>query len=52
MIYICGDESKMAKDVHEAIKSVLKKEQNLSDEDAEVYLKQLKRDKRYQRDVY
>ena len=52
VIYICGDESKMAKDVHEAIKSVLKKEQNLSDEDAEVYLKQLKRDKRYQRDVY
>ena len=52
VIYICGDESKMAKDVHEAIKNVLKKEQNLSDEDAEAYLKQLKRDKRYQRDVY
>ena len=27
------------------------KEQNLSEEDAEEYLKQLKRDKRYQRDV-
>ncbi|MFW3527668.1 assimilatory sulfite reductase (NADPH) flavoprotein subunit [Staphylococcus caprae] len=51
-IYVCGDESKMAKDVHLAIREVLMKEQNLSEEDAEEYLKQLKRDKRYQRDVY
>ena len=28
------------------------KEQNLSETDAEEYLKQMKRDKRYQRDVY
>ncbi|MFW3583609.1 assimilatory sulfite reductase (NADPH) flavoprotein subunit [Staphylococcus caprae] len=52
VIYVCGDESKMAKDVHLAIREVLMKEQNLSEEDAEEYLKQLKRDKRYQRDVY
>ncbi|MBC3086547.1 assimilatory sulfite reductase (NADPH) flavoprotein subunit [Staphylococcus capitis] len=51
-IYVCGDKSKMAKDVHQAIRNVLVKEQNLSEEDAEEYLKQLKRDKRYQRDVY
>lgn len=51
-IYVCGDESKMAKDVHLEIREVLMKEQNLSEEDAEEYLKQLKRDKRYQRDVY
>ncbi|MEA1861791.1 assimilatory sulfite reductase (NADPH) flavoprotein subunit [Staphylococcus epidermidis] len=51
-IYVCGDESKMAKDVHQAIKNVLIKEQNLSETDAEEYLKQMKRDKRYQRDVY
>ncbi|MFL0594049.1 assimilatory sulfite reductase (NADPH) flavoprotein subunit [Staphylococcus caprae] len=51
-IYVCGDESKMAKDVHLAIREVLMKEQNLSEDDAEEYLKQLKRDKRYQRDVY
>lgn len=51
-IYVCGDESQMAKDVHLAIREVLMKEQNLSEEDAEEYLKQLKRDKRYQRDVY
>ena len=33
------------------LREVLMKEQNLSEEDAEEYLKQLKRDKRYQRDV-
>ena len=41
----------MAKDVHQAIRNVLMKEQNLSEED-EAYLKQMKKDKRYQRDVY
>ncbi|MCE4953899.1 assimilatory sulfite reductase (NADPH) flavoprotein subunit [Staphylococcus haemolyticus] len=51
-IYICGDEKHMAKDVHQAIRNVLVKEQNLSEEDAEAYLKQMKKDKRYQRDVY
>ena len=33
---------KMAKDVHQAIKIVLIKEQNLSETDAEEYLKQMK----------
>ena len=42
----------MAKDVHQAIRNVLVKEQNLTEEDAESYLKQMKKDKRYQRDVY
>ena len=51
-IYICGDEKHMAKDVHQAIRNVLVKEQNLSEEEAEDYLKQMKKDKRYQRDVY
>lgn len=51
-VFVCGDEKQMAKDVHQTIKEVLMKEQNLSDEDAEAYLKQMKREKRYQRDVY
>lgn len=51
-IYICGDEKNMAKDVHQAIRNVLVKEQNLTEEEAESYLKQMKKDKRYQRDVY
>lgn len=51
-LYVCGDEQYMAKDVHEAIHNVLVKEGNMSDEEAEVYLTQMKQDKRYQRDVY
>lgn len=51
-IYICGDEKNMAKDVHQAIRNVLVKERNLTEEEAESYLKQMKKDKRYQRDVY
>ena len=42
----------MAKDVHKAIHQVLVKEGNMSDEEAETYLTQMKQDKRYQRDVY
>ena len=33
----------MAKDVHQAIRNVLVKEQNLTEEDAESYLKQMKK---------
>ncbi|WP_411843096.1 assimilatory sulfite reductase (NADPH) flavoprotein subunit [Salinicoccus sp. HZC-1] len=51
-LYVCGDEKNMAKDVHYAIRTVLEKEGGLSEEDAESYLKQMKKDKRYQRDVY
>ena len=51
-LYVCGDEQNMAKDVHKAIHQVLVKEGNMSDEEAETYLTQMKQDKRYQRDVY
>ncbi len=51
-IYVCGDEKQMAKDVHQTIKEVLMKKQNLSETEAEDYLKQMKKENRYQRDVY
>ena len=51
-IYVCGDEKYMAKDVHEAIKQVISQERQISEDDAEEFLKQLKRDKKYQRDIY
>lgn len=50
--YVCGDESRMAPDVHEALIAVLEKEGGKSREDAEEYVKNLQREKRYQRDVY
>ena len=50
--YVCGDASKMAVDVHEALKTILKNEGSMSDDNAEAYLETLKKEKRYQRDVY
>jgi len=50
--YVCGDASRMAHDVHEALISIFEKHGGKSREDAEAYVKQLQKDKRYQRDVY
>jgi sulfite reductase (NADPH) flavoprotein alpha-component len=46
--YICGDASRMAKDVETALLDVFAKHTP----DAPAYLKQLKTEKRYLRDVY
>lgn len=51
-VYVCGDASRMAPDVHSALTAVLAQHGGMSRERAEEYLKQLQRDKRYQRDVY
>ena len=50
--YVCGDASKMAKDVEQALLKVITKEGNLSPDEAEDYLNELREEKRYQRDVY
>ena len=52
VFYVCGDASRMAKDVHEALISIAEKEGGKSRADAEVWVKQLQTDKRYLRDVY
>jgi len=52
VFYVCGDASRMAKDVHEALISIAEKEGVKSREDAEAWVKQLKADKQYLRDVY
>jgi sulfite reductase (NADPH) flavoprotein alpha-component len=50
--YVCGDASRMAKDVDDAIHAVIVKHGGRSVEQAAEYVAQLKKDKRYQRDVY
>ena len=52
VLYICGDEQHMAKDVHAALISILEQEGGMSTEMAEAYLTKLQQQKRYQRDVY
>lgn len=50
--YVCGDAKRMAKDVDSALHEIVAKVKNITPDEAAVYVKQLKRDKRYQRDVY
>ncbi|WP_394212187.1 assimilatory sulfite reductase (NADPH) flavoprotein subunit [Enterovibrio calviensis] len=51
-LYICGDATHMAKDVHEALINVVEQQGGKSREDAEGYLNDLRKAKRYQKDVY
>lgn len=51
-IYVCGDADNMAPDVNEALIDIISQQGKKSREDATEFLRQLTRDKRYQRDVY
>lgn len=50
--YVCGDASRMAKDVDQALHTVAEQHGKLSPEDAAAFISQLKKEKRYLRDVY
>jgi len=50
--YVCGDASRMAKDVATALQEVVQEQGGFSEEDAAAYVKKLKKEKRYQQDVY
>lgn len=52
VVYVCGDEAHMAKDVHDTLLQIVKEEGNLSFDEAEDYIKVMQQNKRYQRDVY
>lgn len=51
-VYVCGDASRMAKDVDAALHRVVEKAGGFSLEASADYVKRLKREKRYVRDVY
>ena len=48
--YVCGEEKRMAQDVHEALLKVVASQRGPSN--AEEYVANLQKEKRYQRDVY
>jgi sulfite reductase (NADPH) flavoprotein alpha-component len=50
--YVCGDATRMAKDVELALLDVIAKGSNGTLEHAAAYLGEMKKHKRYQRDVY
>jgi sulfite reductase (NADPH) flavoprotein alpha-component len=51
-VYVCGDAEHMAKDVHEALVAVVQQHGGKDLQAAESYLSELRRAKRYQKDVY
>ena len=51
-IYICGDRKKMFNDVQSTLIDIIKTQGGITENKAEEYLHQLKREKRYQTDVY
>jgi len=50
--YVCGDAERMAGDVHEALIQIISDHGGRNRASAEAYLAKLKKDRRYQRDVY
>jgi sulfite reductase (NADPH) flavoprotein alpha-component len=50
--YVCGDASRMAKDVDSALTAIIRKHGSMSEEGAHDYKRELVADKRYVRDVY
>ena len=50
--YVCGDASRMAKDVDSALRQIAQSEGSMSEEDAGTWVKSLQKDKRYLKDVY
>ncbi|UPT59129.1 assimilatory sulfite reductase (NADPH) flavoprotein subunit [Geobacillus thermoleovorans] len=52
VVYVCGDKQNMARDVHQTLIEIIEKEGGMSREQAEAYLTEMQKQKRYQRDVY
>ncbi|MCM3387415.1 assimilatory sulfite reductase (NADPH) flavoprotein subunit [Ureibacillus chungkukjangi] len=50
--YVCGDKNHMAADVHNTLLHIIAKQGNKTEEQAKEYLDDLRKQKRYQRDVY
>jgi sulfite reductase (NADPH) flavoprotein alpha-component len=51
-LYVCGDEKAMAKDVYATLAAIVADQSGRAPEAAEAYLADLKKQRRYQRDVY
>lgn len=51
-LYVCGDAKRMAKDVDEALHKIIEDQGGKSASEAVAYVAQMKKEKRYARDVY
>ena len=50
--YVCGDATRMAKDVHQALITLISEYGKMDVKEATAYVKQMQKDRRYGRDVY
>ena len=50
--YVCGDAKRMAKDVDDTLHAVVRETGGRDDDAAKEYVQAMKKNKRYQRDVY
>jgi sulfite reductase (NADPH) flavoprotein alpha-component len=50
--YVCGDMKQMAKDVQKTLLEIIRTQGGLTEEQAREYFKKLKKEKRFQADVY
>jgi sulfite reductase (NADPH) flavoprotein alpha-component len=52
VFYVCGDASRMAKDVDQALRTIAQEEAAMNEEEAGVWVKGLQKERRYLKDVY
>ena len=52
IFYVCGDASRMAKDVDQTLRTIAQEEGVMSEEDAGAWVKSLLKERRYLKDVY
>ena len=52
VFYVCGDASRMAKDVDQALRTIAQEHGTMSEEDSTVWIKSLQKERRYLKDVY
>ena len=52
VFYVCGDASRMAKDVEQALGTVAQDEGSMNEEEAATWIKGLQKERRYLKDVY
>jgi len=50
--YVCGDAKQMARDVEAALLQIIQEHGKMTEADAKLYLKKMRTDKRYLRDIY
>ncbi len=52
VFYVCGDASRMAKDVDQALHTIAQEQGSMNEDDSAVWVKSLQKERRYLKDVY